>query len=359
MTVRAILLALSIAVVGLVGCEAGGDDSSDTEDSVPPPELPFAYHTEHLDIHSDIERCEGDLARWEGFIEYAEVYTSVSMPESVDMYVWEGRAFDGPSVCGGELGGCFRRSTRRIYCGVAVCEHELVHAVTADLANHDSFFIEGLAEALFNPNQFGQFAPTFPVTSSSDVDYASAGHFVRWLLETYGPTSLIAHMSAPGGVAEFEAIYKVPLEDMIAAYFTTAAPKYPALYDYPTPDFEPVGDARWSSTLDFSCDHDDIRGTDEGRAAIRRLTIPKTGSYAFWTSTGGPIYGRAKSVTSDEDAGEIFGSAFDLPPGVIAIIPVNAGIYEIRVIATPGVETGVVMVWSSLSAEPVFPGGIP
>ena len=282
----------------------------------------------------------------------------VITPRLVDLYVWESDDFDGQLYCGGDWGGCFRHSTDRIYSGAATVEHELVHAITTDFPNRDAFFEEGLAEALSMATQFGQYAPRFPVGSSADVDYPSAGHFVRWLFETRGIEPLLAHMDTDGGIAQFEAIYEQSLDDLTSTYFTDAAWRYPRLYDYPTPSFEVQGDELWSSDLDFACSRDDIRGAKDGLEAIRELTLPKSGYYAIWSSTGGRIRGRAKSVDAQASS-SVAGYAFALPGGELATGPLEAGPYEVGVVAPPGVESGVIVVWESLAPVPVPPGGLP
>ncbi|WP_106390854.1 hypothetical protein [Enhygromyxa salina] len=325
-------------------------DDGPRDDKVAPPELPFEYATERLTIHSDIQRCEGDFARWESFISHAETYLGLTVSGAVELNVWETEDFDGERYCGGDWGGCYRRAGQRIYSGAATVEHELVHAVASELANRDAFFEEGLAEALSASPQFGRYAPWFPVKGSGDVDYPSAGHFVRWLLETRGPDPLLSHMSAPGGVTEFEAIYAQSLTEMTAEYFADAASSYPRLHDYPAPAFEAQGEGLWSSVIEFDCAGDDVRGAADGLEAIRELTVPKTGFYAIWSSAGGRVRGREKTGS---------GNAFAVVGDQIAAGPIEAGTYEVGIVGPPGVDSGVVIVWESLTARPVPPGGLP
>ncbi|NJK30909.1 MAG: hypothetical protein HC927_00095 [Deltaproteobacteria bacterium] len=125
------------------GCEPGDADG----DQPTPPELPYRYSTQHLEVHSDVPRCAGDLVRWEGFIEYVEDYLGVEMPAVFDLFVWDTPSFDSQTYCGGDFGGCLRRKQRISYSSLPAVEHELVHAITADLPNKDAFLSEGLAEA--------------------------------------------------------------------------------------------------------------------------------------------------------------------------------------------------------------------
>ena len=86
----------SISLLLLAGCV--GDEGEPVAPD--PPELLHEYETEHLRIHSDVERCEGDLARWDGFVGFAQDYLGVEAPGIVDVYVWDDAAFDDVHWCG-------------------------------------------------------------------------------------------------------------------------------------------------------------------------------------------------------------------------------------------------------------------
>lgn len=337
------------------------DDADSGAEEVSPPELPFEYATEHLVVHSDIERCAGDFARWDGFVEFAVAYLDEPTPEEpLEIYVWEASNFDGEALCGYWTGGCFYESTGISYASSYSVEHELVHSLTRDYATWDSFFVEGLAEALSGANQFGHIGPIFPVRGSSHVEYASAGHFVRWLLETRGRDLLVMHMNGNGGVAQFEDIYGVAFDTLTEAYYTTASWLYPRLYRYPANSLEIEAEKMWSSELEFSCDRDDVRGTKDGLMVVRELTILETDYYAFWTSAGGPIIGARVDYPKDEaDFNPTFGHGFNFPADQITVAPISAGVYEIGIVAAGGVDTGVVMVWKHASTIPVPPEAFP
>ena len=322
------------------------------------PELPFEVAREQLLVRSDIELCEGDFARWEGFVDWAEVYLDAELPETLELYVWGAGGFDAVELCGFEASGCYRESQGVVTSELLSVEHELVHVLTQGYTSRDSFFAEGLAEALSGRTQLGQYGPVFPVSGSLAVDYPSAGHFVRWLLELRGPAPLIAHMNSAGEVEDFEASYGESLDEMSAAFFATAPASYPALHDHAVPGFTPEGEGRWSSELDFSCAREDVRGTALGREVLRELEIPSSGFYALWSSAG-RVRGRLKSSEADASGAPGLVSGFVFPGAQIAAGPIEAGVYEIGVLATPGVEQGVVWVWESLSAAPVIPGAAP
>ncbi len=345
---------LSLAAL-LVACH--GDDGGEEPGPGAPPELAFEYTTEDIAVHSDIARCAGDLTRWQGFVEFAQAYLGHSLSEPVELHVWQSEDFDGPRYCDNDWGGCFYRP-RTIYTGDRVVEHELVHAITAQLGNRDSFFDEGLAEALSSATTFGQFAPAFPAGSSAEVDYASAGHFVRWLLESRGWSQLRAHLSEPGGVAEFEAVFGQELEELTQEFFASANPVYPRLYEHPIPSFDAAGDAIWASALEFDCEREDVRAASNGLEVVRELTLPRSGYYAFWSSVPGEVRGRARTVI-EQGEGPLFSREFSLPGEQIAVGRLGAGTYEIGVVAPPGIEAGEIVVWEHFTGIPVPPGAAP
>lgn len=360
----AVAAVVAFAITGCGSVVGSGDDSSGANE-LELPELAFEYTTEHLVIHSDVALCAGDFARWEGFIEFAENYLEAPMPDDVQVYVWSNHSFEWETYCGADTGGCFSRVEGVDYVLGArnTMEHEFVHALTRHYMTRDSFFIEGLAEALSNASLFGQYTPTFPVKGSKRVDYATAGHFTRWLLEEFGTGPLIQYMKGTSTLANFEQRFAAGVAELIARFFLEAPQAYPALYRYPASALESTDGVLWADALDFGCERDDVRGTAQGLAAIRRLTIPASGFYGFWSSAGGPIDATRILVTDEaESTFELaggFAGGFSLPAGVIATALLEAGTYELRVTAAAGVESAVVMMWANASAVPGFPGATP
>jgi hypothetical protein len=294
-------------------------------------ELDHHYTTEHLEIHADVERCAGDLARWDGFVEHVETYLDVEMPYVVNLYIWTDANFDGPSLCGIDRSGCFRDSRQSIYTASAAIEHELVHAVTADLGNRDAFFREGVAEALSGSTRFGLYPPTFPADRSRDVDYRSAGHFVRWLLEIDGPEPLVEYLSIAGAdVDEFESIY---FADFQTEFYADAEPSYSRVYEHPAPALVHDGAISWSSELVFDCS--------------REFEVPEAGYYAFYASNGGGISVRERKVALDHTA--------NLNNRGIQARWLHAGSHEISVIAAEGDETATLYVWLNETMVPTLP----
>ncbi len=341
---RALLPLLSLALLVLSGCAAEGADGDPGEPQPDPPELLHEYTTEHFRVHSDVERCAGDLARWEAFVDFAEGYLGVEAPGSIDLYVWDEDALDSVTWCGDdEVEGCFRGGGL-IYGEVPSVEHELVHAITENLANTDRFFVEGLAEAIAEDTAFGMVPLTFPVKRSRDVDYPSAGHFVRWLLESAGPELFLDYMAiADAGREDLETIYG---EDVELGFYAEAQATYPPLYEHPAPNLDRDGDI-WSSELIFDCSRDDVRGRAEGLVVVREWVVEEPGFYALWTSVGGMLEIRQRFTAPPNQS--------FLPAGTIVGGPFAAGTYEISIVAPPGTDAGTLQIWLNQASVPTWP----
>lgn len=336
-------LRLARATMLSIGC-------AEPEQLGDPPELAaleYHYTTEHLEVHADVERCAGDLARWDGFVEYVETYLDVEMPYVVDLYVWTDTSFDGPALCGIDRSGCFRDSRQSIYSAMVAVEHELVHAVTADLGNRDAFFREGVAEALSGSTKFGLYPPMFPADRSRDVDYRSAGHFVRWLLEYGGPADLVEYLSIAGAdLDEFESIY---FTNYPAKFYSEAKASYSRVYEHPAPALEHDGEIAWSSELIFDCEREDVRRSEDGLVVLREFEVLEAGYYAFFSSTGGTISIRERALALDHTS--------HLTEDGIHARWLRPGSHEISVVAADDNETAMLHVWLNEGIVPTLPSG--
>lgn len=342
-----------LALLVSTSCESPTGGSHEPE--LDPPELAYGYTTRDLHVHADTVRCEGDLARWQTFVDFAQSYLGRSLADPVEMYVWDRQAdFGGTPYCSSVVAGCLDQPSGRVYAVDESVEHELVHAVVG-LPNSDFFFQEGLAEALSGPTSFGPYFPLFPVSHPDAVDYVSAGHFVRWLLEEYGAEAVMDHMTGPGGVTDFEQRFG-PLDGVVGDYFSTAPEWYPPLHTVSAPELESLGPSSWYGEFEVDCAAEDTRGAKAGLEVVREVTIAEAGVYSFWTSTGGPIRASAK-VEPGQSPGSVL--HLEIPADVIGTLPVEAGTYELLIVAPPGVESGEVRVWQQLGAAPVFPGDEP
>ncbi|NJK30910.1 MAG: hypothetical protein HC927_00100 [Deltaproteobacteria bacterium] len=208
--------------------------------------------------------------------------------------------------------------------------------------------------------QLGFYAPHYPTERAADVDYASAGHFVRWLLEWEGAERLVEiFLAEAAGIEQLEDVYQSGYADIEAKFYSESSWSYPRAYRHPAPVLTQVGETQWASELSFDCGQEDIRGTSEGLVALREVTLPAPGFYSLWSSTGGRITATLEIGEIVEAPEQATSSGVQLLGGGISTVPLAAGTYEISVLAPPGIESGVVVVWANQGPVPLPPGGQP
>ena len=120
---------------------------------------------------------------------------------------------------------------------------------------------------------------------SSAVDYRTAGHFSRWLLETHGGERYRELLRASGSAREaFRTTYDISFEDAQAQFYAEAPYSYGVLVACEHPELEPDGALSWSETFDVDCDTPNVYSSERGMGAFRVLTITEGGHYAFSTT---------------------------------------------------------------------------
>lgn len=166
-----ILLSIGM-LVSLVAC---------AEDDLPP----IRYHTEQAVIGTTFEQsiCLSDLAWLDDHIEFIEDFLGASSETPVEIYLYD----DFPPQCA--LDGCYT-TDGYVAASWHALDHEVVHAVVDRFADPSAFWSEGIAEALTKRGTYRGWRQTVTdnatASESLEVDYATAGHFVRWLIETRG-----------------------------------------------------------------------------------------------------------------------------------------------------------------------------
>ncbi|MCA9656002.1 MAG: hypothetical protein H6712_02025 [Myxococcales bacterium] len=116
------------------------------------------------------------------YIELVEDFLGAPSDERIEIYLYA----DSPPQCALV---CYTPEGY-IAANWNALDHEVVHAVVARFADPAPFWNEGIAEVLTKrgTDRCGQVSVTDNVSAreSTEVDYATAGHFVRWLVETRG-----------------------------------------------------------------------------------------------------------------------------------------------------------------------------
>jgi hypothetical protein len=255
------------------------------------------YETEHLRIGTnyDAPLCRGDLDHFELVVTTLEERLGTTVTEPVTVYLWD----ENPGWCTSEYAsGCFRDGV--VYGDALSVDHELVHAVIATFASPAALWNEGAAEALQSDRTLrGSSTPVANLDRTTlEVDYLTAGHFSRWLVETRGIETYRSLLRAGGSArVAFEDTYAMTIEDAQAQYLSEAPYSYGALIGCEHPELPQVDALTWSDTLEVDCANADVHATTGGLGAFRVLTITARDDYAFSTSAALGVISRC----DDED----------------------------------------------------------
>lgn len=176
---------------------------------------PPGFFTEHLEVEpsdSDVV-CRGSLDDMETQIVRVAAMLDAGIPFQVPVYYGQS-AVD--KYCNAfsdvQLGGCARGLGKDTYVATETvfAYHELVHAVRlVNGAKGPRFYEEGIANVLSGFRPFPYYVEVYadeitrgPESLSmgawgdfKDGDYAIAGHFMSWLLTTYGEETVAAFLN--------------------------------------------------------------------------------------------------------------------------------------------------------------------
>jgi hypothetical protein len=244
------------------------------------------YETEHLriGIAFDPPLCQGNLDHYEHVVTTLEQLLATSVREPIVVYLWDDVQPE-PGWCMEGALGCYGDGV--VYTGFISIDHELVHAVIDTFATPTWFWDEGAADALGSKRTlFGNTAPTDNLDLAPPaLDYRSASHFSRWLLESYGLDLYRKLLRARGSSREaFESTYAMTVEAAQELYFAEAHHAYGALINCNHPELPQTNDLRWSETIGVDCSASDVKGNSRGIGAFRVLTITERGFYELTTT---------------------------------------------------------------------------
>ncbi|MEM9459663.1 MAG: hypothetical protein AAGF11_36130 [Myxococcota bacterium] len=230
--------------------------------------------------------CRDDIALIEETIAHVEQSLDVKVEVPIEIAIWN-RYANVADHCGEGPSGCYTNG--EIHTLWQALEHEIVHAVAAPLGRPEPLWTEGIAEALSNRTRVGHETvdAQLGLEDSRQVNYSTAGHFTRWLLEEYGVDGL----RALARERSFEDAYGLNLTDTIADYEARAPWSYPhwnpcrgqALDASPAnvwvDDIAVDCAAPWSSTM-----------YNSGPTVVRTLDIEQPGTYRLFI-TGATMVG--------------------------------------------------------------------
>lgn len=339
--------------------------------------LEIRYETAHLRIATDFDAplCQGDLDHYERVLATLEEQLATSVDGQWEVHLWDLADYPGstPGWCDVELAsGCVQDGI--IYAELASIDHELVHIVT-EVLGPLPFWDEGAATGLQSkPTVFGWSAPVDNLDLEAPyLNYNTAGHFSRWLLETQGLESYRELLRAPGTAREaFESSYGMSMEAAQEQYYAEAPYSYGALLSCDHPELPNTAELRWSETIELECGNSDIHGSPRGMAALRVLTVTERGYYELTTSAdsgairhcrdetlaapveyGDPNYGDV--APSDGGSGQVFAG-----PGGMSVLELLPGRYELGVgYADFEARTVELEVRAAPGPVPQTPGSVP
>ncbi len=239
------------------------------------------YETEQLRIRLADDApagfCAGDLRYLQGEVDRIESILGVRMRRTLDLVY-----FTGWADCKESSEGCYLPGRHRVHTIEAAVSHELVHAVMGRCGRGcDLFFDEGIAVALSDAVEFPLVLtrPTDNLGRSSppSIDYETAGHFTRWLLEEQGVAKVRALLDG----SSFEEVYGESLASAEQRWMSTAPWLYPAHDPCPYPSLR-FDDEQEPQVLPLDCDEPDVRsGAQPGLATCRTFEIEQEGLYTY------------------------------------------------------------------------------
>ena len=312
--------------------------------------LEVRYVSGRARVGTDIDEplCEGNLAFVDAHAVAIEGLLGVELDEKVRIDVYAGIPVPG---CSRGATGCYDFGSGLVSGMWEAVPHELVHAIGSELGRPDSFWEEGLAEALSGRMMTrGQDVhASMEEFAAGGSDYTTAGHFVRWLIEWRGPAALASFYEN----GNFEAEYGIVLDEAIAIYEAQASWAYPSLEPCSEPRLETASD-RLDATLHLGCaEPDALRGYlttfhYDRVSTVRTFELGRGGPYELFVDGGYAveIIGCRTESVADEPATKMRGAVYDetkrFPPPIFwesnreHILELGPGTYRLVVISSPG-----------------------
>lgn len=243
---------------------------------------PIRYETEKALIGTDFDEeiCPYQLQALDDHIRFVEDVLGAPSDEKIEIYVYG----EGPPNCPGV--GCYVHGRDIVQAYWAALDHEVVHAVEARFVDRPRvFWSEGIAEALETSGTHegaSLVTDNVPMQDRTELDYATAGHFVRWLLETEDPT-LIRRML---GGESTEAVYGRDIAPMASQFEAEQPFAYPPWFPCDYPPLPSPEEGVWTETIEISCDHPEGTAGENYRRSVVRSVELTAGRYALETFGG-------------------------------------------------------------------------
>jgi hypothetical protein len=262
-------------------------------------ELPeIHYATDRLRIGAAFDEpiCEGTLKALDDHV--GGVEDALGRPTNADPIIvyW---LDDVSDFCGKNRGGCFFPGTRVLFSTGPSITHELVHAVL-DSTSHTYFVEEGIAEiysgvdVFYNPTpEDGSLASRLSLSRGAyrdgKLDYASAAHFMRYVLEERGDLAMrdladvIARGGSTGAITDaIEASFNSTTAEIEDQYFANAPTYFRGFSAHEVVQLSELWEGR---EVSLDCDDDETRGPlgqgSGGMYQVRRVAVERGGAATF------------------------------------------------------------------------------
>ena len=276
---------------------------------------PLRWESERTVIGSrlnGLELCADDLALLDEHVGFVEDMLGVKRQAKVEVYFYD---FD-ELPCSVSPQGCYRRDTDQIHMATwDGVDHELVHAIARDLRFSSLFWDEGVAEALRWTGTLRTETDTLQnawETSSPELDYMNARHFVRWFVESFGAEDL--RRVAEG--LSLEEVVGSSFDELVADHELSSPYAYPAWPQYacPYPALSRAADGRWREEINLGCDEKGATGIGGtgGVSTVRTVEL-EAGRYRLLQRGGmfTALLGCQTSVLSEPLSEMHHGAAFN------------------------------------------------
>lgn len=276
-----------------------------------------------------------------------EEQLDTTVEEPIDIYLWGRSDPEPPQWCDEGISGCFSRKRDAVFSDETSLDHELVHAVIATFGDPADIWDEGAAESLASDRTYRDSSLPSASLDTDDPNYLTAGHFSRWLLNSYGLDLYRELLRHPGsGRQAFEDTYGVRVEDVEGDYFELSPQSYAAMHTCGYPELPLTGERRWEEELDIDCSRADVYGGSRSLIVRRELIIAERGFYAFSTTAEAGMIMRCQDEDYDEvpseELPELYGDvpaftksvihAYPVPlegDGVVRVLDLTPGRYEL------------------------------
>jgi len=328
-------------VLGLVGCTLPGVDSEGL----------------HVRVAADpgLELCGGTLTHMDAFVARVAEEFGVAAPTGDDRieYFWLAKEdYAKRSGCPMNSSGC-ARSGKKVYSFTAPLDHEYVHALAARWGRMPPFFEEGLATAFEGLGTGISFEQEYPpshgpsrgaleeamlATSPDSVNYAAAGSFIHYLVQTHGTgTTLrtitgLARDAGSGDIdAAFRAGFGVSVSDSITGFeaFIKKCPldRTAMLLECDAPTIAWDGH-EFAEFREIGCEQEDVVGPFYGDRlmTMRTLEVREGGVFAIQVigGTAAILFAECGGCGPRQTVRRIDG---------MAAIELSVGLYSLRVVA--------------------------